>query len=158
MPDADATNPSPLAGEGQLAQRAGRGGVTDAILLERAKQMRANPTETERRIWSILRSHRLAGFKFRRQQRLGRYIVDFVNFERRLIVEVDGSQHSDSAYDTDRDAWLRSQGFEVLRFWNNDALTETGIVADAIWNALHGTPPPLPAAARLSLSRKGRGV
>ena len=158
MPEARTTNPSPLAGEGQLAQRAGRGGATHTTLLERAKQMRAAPTEAERRIWSVLRSHRLADFKFKRQQILGQYIADFVNFERRLIVEADGSQHADSSYDSDRDAWLRSQGFAVIRFWNNDALAETGVVADAIWGALHESPPPLPAAARLSLSRKGRGV
>ena len=158
MPDAGTTNPSPLAGEGQLAQRAGRGGITDATLLDRAKQMRANPTEAERRIWSILRGHRLAGFKFKRQQLLGRYIVDFVNFERRLIVEADGSQHAESAYDIDRDAWLHAQGFSVVRFWNNDALAETSVIADSIWHALHEPAPPLPAASRLSLSRKGRGV
>ena len=157
MSELGTPNPSPLAGEGQLAQRAGRGGVTDAALLERAKRMRANPTEAERRLWSVLRGHRLAGFKFKRQQILGRYIVDFVNFEQRLIVEADGSQHAENAYDIDRDTWLRSQGFNVVRFWNNEALAETGVVAEAIWRALHESSPPLPAASRLSLSRKGRG-
>ena len=148
-------NPSPLAGEGQAAQRPGRGGD---ILLDRAKAMRRNPTEAERRLWSILRSHRLAGFKFKRQQSLGNYIVDFVNFERRLIVEADGSQHAESAYDTVRDAWLKSQNFRVLRLWNNDILRDAEAAANAIWHALHQAPPPLPAAARLSLSHKGRGV
>ena len=147
--------PSPLAGEGQAAKRPGRGGD---ILLDRAKSMRRNPTEAERRLWSILRSHRLAGFKFKRQQRLGNYIVDFVNFERRLVVEADGSQHVENAYDLERDAWLKSEGFNLLRLWNNDILRETETVGDAIWNALHEVQPPLPAAARLSLSRKGRGV
>ncbi len=126
-------------------------------MLERAKQMRANPTESERRIWSILRGHRLAGLKFKRQQVLGRYIVDFVNFERRLIVESDGSQHAENEYDIVRDQWLTSQGFRVIRFWNNEALADTSAVADSIWHALHNVPPRLPAAARLSLSRKGRG-
>jgi len=115
--------------------------------------MRSNPTEAERRLWSILRGHRLAGFKFKRQQVLGTYIVDFVNFEGRLIIEADGSQHAESAYDIQRADWLKSQGFAVLRFWNNDALADTAIVADAIWHALHAAPPPLPAASRLSLSR-----
>ena len=127
-------------------------------MLDRAKRMRADPTEAKRRIWSILRSHRLAGFKFKRQQILGRYIVEFVNFERRLIVEADGSQHAENAYDIDRDEWLGSQGFKVVRFWNNEALADTNAVADSIWHALHDATPPLPAAARLSLSRKGRGV
>ena len=147
--------PSPLAGEGQVAQRPGRGGGS---LLDRAKKMRRNPTEAERRIWSILRGHRLAGFKFKRQQQIGHYIVDFINFKNRLIVEADGSQHANSAYDAERDAWLRGQGFSVIRFWNNDALAETSVVADAIWHALQAAPSPLPAAARLSLSRKGRGA
>ena len=120
--------------------------------------MRRNPTEAERRLWSILRSHRLAGFKFKRQQQIGNYIVDFVNFERRLVIEADGSQHLENAYDLARDAWLKSQGFNLLRFWNGEVLRDTEIVADAILNALHDAPPPLPAAARLSLSRKGRGV
>ena len=158
MPEAGPTNPSPLAGEGQLAQRAGRGGTTHATMLDRAKRMRADPTEAECRIWSILRSHRLAGFKFKRQQILGRYIVDFVNFERRLIVEADGSQHAENAYDIDRDDWLGSQGFNVIRFWNNEALADTSAVADSVWHALQTDAPPLPAAARLPLSRKGRGV
>ncbi len=70
--------------------------------------MRANPTEAERRLWSILRGRRLAGYKFKRQQAIGSYIVDFVNFERRLIVEADGSQHVENAYDIKRDAWLKA--------------------------------------------------
>ena len=155
MTPVEAPNPSPLVGEGQAAQRPGRGGD---ILLDRAKSMRRNPTEAERRLWSILCSHRLAGFKFKRQQRLGNYIVDFVNFERRLVVEADGSQHVENAYDLERDAWLKSEGFNLLRLWNNDILRETETVGDAIWNALHEVQPPLPAAARLSFSRKGRGV
>jgi len=120
--------------------------------------MRRNPTEAERRLWAVLRSHRLAGFKFKRQQRLGNYIVDFINFERRIIVEADGSQHAENAYDVVRDNWLKEQGFKVLRFWNNEMLAETNLVADAIWHALLKAMPPLPAASRLSLSRKGRGV
>ena len=143
MDDAVSPRPSPLAGEGQVAQRPGRGGES---LLDRAKQMRRNPTEAERRIWSILRGHRLAGFKFKRQQKIGHYIVDFINFENRLIVEADGSQHANSAYDAARDAWLRGQGFSVIRFWNNNALAETSVVADAIWHALQAAPSPLPAA------------
>jgi very-short-patch-repair endonuclease len=118
-------NPSPLAVVGQLAKRAGRGGVTEAVLLERAKWMRQNPTEAERRLWSILRAKRLSGFKFRRQQVLGWYIADFVNLEQRLVVEADGSQHADSAEDAQRDGWFRSQGFAILRFWNNDILARS---------------------------------
>jgi very-short-patch-repair endonuclease len=129
---------------------------SEQLLLERAKWMRANPTEAERQLWSILRAKRMVGYKFKRQQVLEWYIVDFVNFEHRLIIEADGSQHADSDSDATRDAWLQDQGFAVLRFWNNDVLARTDLVADAIWQALN-TPPPLPAASRLPLSRKGRG-
>jgi very-short-patch-repair endonuclease len=118
--------------------------------------MRQNPTEAERRLWAILRAKRLSSYKFRRQQIIDWFIVDFVCFEHRLIVEADGSQHAESAEDAKRDAWLRSQGFEILRFWNNDILTRSEAVADAIWQAFNAAPP-LPAASRLSLSRKGRG-
>jgi very-short-patch-repair endonuclease len=131
-------NPSPLAGEGQAATRPGRG----EELLRRAREMRKNPTEAERRIWSMLRNKRFSGFKFKRQEVLGNYIVDFVCFERRLIIEADGSQHAESAYDLARDGWLRSQGFEVLRLWNNIVLGEPYIAEDAIWHTLHS--PPLP--------------
>ena len=103
--------------------------------------MRRNPTDAERRLWSLLRSKRLAGVKFKRQQPIGPYIADFVNFERKLIVEADGSQHVESQSDERRSAWLRNQGFSVLRFWNDDILVRTEIVADAIWAALQ---PPLP--------------
>ena len=77
-------------------------------------------TDTERILWSALRDRRFEGYKFRRQVPLGRYIVDFICFEHRLIIEVDGGQHSESDRDAIRDAWLASQDFRVLRFWNVD--------------------------------------
>ena len=154
--------PSPLAGEGgarSRSEREGEGGFpTHAELLARAKWMRANPTEAERRLWSVLRDRRLAAFKFKRQQIIAPYIVDFVCIGRRLIIEADGSQHADNKDDVRRDRFLRGQDFEVLRFWNNQVLTETGAVANAIYAALI---PPSPSQAfglGPSLSRKGRGV
>jgi very-short-patch-repair endonuclease len=106
--------------------------------------MRSNPTEAERRLWSNLRNKRLATYKFKRQQVIGRYIVDFVNFERRLIVEADGSQHAESADDLVRGDWLNSQGFNIVRFWSNDILARTQDVANAIWHALQQPLSPLP--------------
>lgn len=86
----------------------------------KARELRKNQTEAERAVWSQVRSRRLQGYKFRRQQSLGRYVVDFVCFEERVIVELDGRHHSEQiAYDSKRDVWLESQGFRVLRFWNN---------------------------------------
>src|SRR4051812_28572576 len=97
--------------------------MTENLLLDHARHMRREPTEAEKRMWRILRDRRFGRFKFRRQQPLGRYILDFVCLEQKLIVEVDGSQHADSAYDETRDTWLHARGFTVLRFWNNDVLT-----------------------------------
>lgn len=87
----------------------------------------------------------MTGFKFRRQVIIDGYIVDFVNFEYRLIVEADGSQHAESKYDKRRDAYLEKQGFQVLRFWNSDILKDSGAIAETIWHALQT--PPLPSAA-----------
>jgi very-short-patch-repair endonuclease len=147
--DSDIANPSPLAGEGgaRAEDVGGRGDVPSRkLLLARAKWMRANPTDAERRLWTIVRNKRLSGYKFKRQVVLDWYIVDFINFEHRLIVETDGSQHADNTYNERRDAYLKTQGFTVLRFWNRDALKETKAVAETIWCALQ-SPPPLPSAA-----------
>jgi very-short-patch-repair endonuclease len=108
--------------------------------------MRANPTDAEKRLWSTLRNKRLSDYKFKRQVILDWYIVDFVNFEHRLIIEADGSQHADNTYDERRDAYLKGQGFNMLRFWNSDTLKETKAVTETIWCALQ-SPPPLPSAA-----------
>jgi very-short-patch-repair endonuclease len=87
----------------------------------RTKELRKYQTSQEQKLWASLRSRRFVGFKFRRQVLLGRYIVDFVCFEKRLIIELDGSQHTDQqAYDENRDTWLIEQGYRVLRFWNHE--------------------------------------
>ena len=90
----------------------------DEWLRQRAKEMRREPVLYERRLWKLLRDRRLAGLKFRRQFKIGRYIVDFICFRHRLIVEADGPQHEDRAEDAARDEWLSAQGFRVLRFPN----------------------------------------
>lgn len=106
--------------------------TTPAELRRRAKAMRREPTEAERRLWAILRAKRLEGLKFKRQAPIGPYIADFVCFELRMVVEADGGQHADSDYDARRDAWFAASGFLVLRFWNNDILQEPDGVADRI--------------------------
>jgi very-short-patch-repair endonuclease len=111
--------------------------------------MRRHPTDAERKLWSLLRSHRLASWKFKRQQQIGEYIVDFACFGARLIVEADGSQHAGSAADVNRNAWLKAQGFRILRLWNNDILTNPEGVAAAIIAALETPlPNPLPQGER----------
>ncbi|MBW9270536.1 MAG: endonuclease domain-containing protein [Candidatus Thiodiazotropha sp. (ex. Lucinisca nassula)] len=107
-----------------------------------AKRLRQNMTEAERVLWKQLRAHRLSDQKFRRQQPIGPYIVDFVNFGANLIIECDGGQHNQSATDRKRDAWLNQQGFQVLRFWNHDILNNTESVLTEILTLL----PPSPAA------------
>ncbi len=87
-------------------------------------------------MWLHLRNRRFVNFKFRRQVPIDHYIADFVCFSARLIVELDGSQHADSTYDTIRDAYLRAQGFHLLRLWNHDILARPDAVLDAVWNAL----------------------
>jgi very-short-patch-repair endonuclease len=80
-------------------------------------------TDAERKLWQALRKRQLLGMKFRRQVPIGRYFVDFVCFEKKLVIEVDGSQHKELfEYDGKRTAWLNSRGFKVLRLWNNDVL------------------------------------
>ena len=102
----------------------------------RARQLRANPTEAEKRLWQALRDKQLDGHRFRRQASIGPYIADFVCFERRLVVEVDGGQHTDDTGDVKRTSWLESQGFRVLRFWNNEVLENREGVLERISGAL----------------------
>jgi very-short-patch-repair endonuclease len=102
-----------------------------------ARELRGRMTDAEALLWKLLRNRRLAGFKFRRQHPMGRYILDFYCDEKKLCIELDGSQHMKSAnYDSNRDAWLQTQGVRVLRFWTNQALTETEGVMEAIYEAL----------------------
>jgi very-short-patch-repair endonuclease len=134
--------PPPSAGEGQPARSGGRERGRKKVLRERAKSMRSEPTPAEHRLWRILRAKRLAGFKFKRQLPVDCYIVDFVCLERRLIIEADGGQHSESTYDEKRDSHLLGQGFRVLRFWNDDIFNNEEGVVTSILNALTA---PLPA-------------
>ena len=116
-------------------------------MLNNAKTLRSNQTTAEQRLWYHLRAHRFMGFKFKRQKPMGRYIVDFVCLEHRLIIEVDGGQHAEQvAYDQYRDAWLRSQGYTVLRFWNNDVMQQMEGVLEQIRCTL--SPSPSPASVR----------
>ena len=104
--------------------------------IENARRLRKSMTDAERALWRLLRSRQVEGRRFRRQEPVDHYIVDFICFEERLIVEVDGGQHSESEGDKERDAYLRSQGFRVLRFWNNEVLSNPESVYRIIVNAL----------------------
>ena len=114
-----------------------------------ARRLRGEPTEAERHLWHVLRSKSM-NVKFRRQTIIGRYIVDFVCFEKKLIIEIDGGQHNQSKLDIKRDEWLNSQGFNVIRFWNNEVLGNLDGVYQKIEESLQA---PLP-----NPPHKGEGI
>ena len=117
------------------------------LLRDRARHMRANPTKAESRLWRMLRDRRLPSLKFRRQHVIAPYIVDFACLERAIVIEADGGQHADSRSDVGRDRYLKRRGLTVLRFWNNEIMSNPAGIFDAIEAALH-TPHPS-AALRL---------
>lgn len=98
-----------------------------------ARRLRKRPTEAEQRLWSRLRRQQLDGFRFRRQAPIGRYVVDFVCFSTSLVIEVHGGEHAfQRGRDERRTRWLESQGFHVLRLWNNEVLGNTEGVLEVI--------------------------
>ena len=103
-----------------------------------AQRLRANVTDAELKTWYMVRDRRILGAKFRRQQAIGPYVVDFFRAEFGLVIEIDGSQHAEeqAGYDRARTRWLEAKGYKVIRFWNNDVLFEPRSVADAIYHAL----------------------
>ena len=118
-----------------------------------SRRLRRNATLAEQRLWYRLRSRSLCGTKFVRQEPIGPYIVDFVCRERRLVIEVDGGQHSECERDAIRDGWLRDHGYQVLRFWNNDVIENTDGVLEAIVEVLRASPSP-----RLRGEGRGEGA
>jgi very-short-patch-repair endonuclease len=130
--------PSPPKGE-----RAGARGRN------KARELRRSETDAERKLWRFLRDRQLGGYKFRRQHPVGLYIVDFACIERGLIVELDGGQHAEQRrYDARRTEFLATQGFKVIRFWDNDALTQTDAVLEMILHELASCPSPQPSPRR----------
>jgi very-short-patch-repair endonuclease len=118
-----------------------------------AKTLRHTLTEAELDLWQLLRSRQLCDVKFRRQVPIGPWIADFVCFEHMLIVEADGSQHADSRRDERRDADLRSRGFRILRFWNNDILVNLTGVLEKILSEIEEAPSPRGLRPRPSPTR-----
>lgn len=102
-----------------------------------AKALRKRSTNAERIIWGCLRAKRFKSLKFKRQEPIGDYIVDFVCYDRKLIIELDGGQHAmPESKDSERDKWLNSQGFKVLRFWNNHVLNNLVAVLESIYSTI----------------------
>jgi 2-isopropylmalate synthase len=130
---------------------------TDPVILDRARQMRREMTDAERKLWRILRNRAFAGVKFRRQFPIGNYIADFCCHEHRLIVELDGGQHAEQeAADALRSRFLAAEGFRVLRFWNEQVLTGSEFVLAEILaaiNKIERAPSPVARDARRPLPR-----
>lgn len=116
-----------------------------------ARSLRKRMSDAEIKLWKCL-SRKQLGVIFRRQYPIGDYIVDFVSFDARIVIEVNGEQHAESETDKLRDEWLRSQGFKVLRFWNNDVLTNIKGVIDLIGEQIS---PPL--VGGVAAKRRGKG-
>jgi len=109
-----------------------------------ARGLRKRQTDAERALWSKLRNKQIEGVKFRRQQPIGSYIVDFVSLERKLIIEIDGGQHNQRKVrekDEEREKWLKEKGYQILRFWNNDVLTNIEGVLEKIKETLEEISP-----------------
>jgi very-short-patch-repair endonuclease len=110
--------------------------------VERARGLRRSMTDAEQAIWYRLRNRALGGHRFRRQHDIGPYIADFVCKEAMLVLEIDGGQHGDQLhYDMHRTAYLQSQGYRVLRFWDNDVLKDIESVLEVVWEALASAAP-----------------
>jgi adenine-specific DNA-methyltransferase len=103
----------------------------------RARKLRKNLTDPERLLWHHLRNHQIKGFKFRRQHPIGNYFADFICPSKKLVVELDGGQHADrTAYDAKRTAYMESNGYRVIRFWNNDVMRDVDSVLEVILRTL----------------------
>lgn len=104
---------------------------------EFVQYLRSHQTDTEKHLWQLLRNRCFARYKFRRQHRIDNFVVDFVCLRRQLIIELDGTQHREQPdYDVQRSAYLKSLGFQMLRFWNQEILKNTQAVMDKIHQAL----------------------
>jgi len=137
--------PRPLAGEGK-----GEGVRVPQELKNRARELRSKQTDVEAKLWRRLRDRQVFGAKFRRQHPIGPYIVDFCCPTLRLIVELDGGQYAkQTVADESRTHFLESRGYRVLRFWNNQVMTQLDAVLEEISKWCVDPHP--------SLSLKGRG-
>jgi type I restriction enzyme M protein len=126
------------------------------FLTKKAKALRKNQTSHEKCLWRLLRAHRFAGFKFRRQHDIGPYIVDFYCHEKKLIIELDGGGHSKEPQeqkDKNRDQYFKNRGYQLLRIWNNELFENQAHVLEFIFKILCTPATPLPCPS----PRRGEG-
>ena len=116
------------------------------------RELRKYATEAEILLWENIRAKKCSGLKFRRQEPIGNYIIDFVCFHPRIVIELDGNHHSEKDQkerDQNRDEWLKQEGFEILRFWNREVLKDVSVVLKKIAGSAFPSPPaPLPQGER----------
>ena len=124
----------------------------------RPRELRRNASIAENRLWYVLRNRGLAGLKFVRQFPVGPYITDFACREAALVIELDGGQHADNATDAVRTAFLNTEGYSVLRFWNDEVLNHRDTVCELILGVIDGSPSPDLRFAPATLSPMGRGI
>ena len=124
-----------------------------AFKRSQARNLRHASTDAETKLWWLLRSRQLADIKFRRQVPLGPWVVDFVSFDKMLVVEADGSQHTENIRDQARDTDLQKRGFRILRFWNNDILRNANGVLEQILETIRQSPSPRGLRPRPSPTR-----
>ena len=111
---------------------------TTPKIFARAKQLHRDMFPAEAKLWKHLRAHRMENVHFRNQHAIGNYIVDFCAPRRKLIIELDGSQHLEhQEYDEQRTKYLEARGYRVLRFWNRDVMNNMDAVLQVVWNALN---------------------
>ena len=127
------------AGEGWGEGKTGMCSM-NSTLIQQARQLRRNITDAEDALWYFIRNRQLHGYKFKRQVVMGHYIVDFACHHRKLIIELDGGQHLEHReYDKKRTIFLQQQGYQVLRFWNDEVLQEIENVLTHILSVLETT-------------------
>ena len=161
LEEAGASNTLPACGERRRGERATFGKGFDSTRhrtsMNRAEDLRKNPTDAEKRLWQCLRASQLCGVKFRRQQSIGHYIVDFVAMSKKLVVELDGGQHAEEKkqHDINRTNYLNGLGYNVLRYWNHDIFENIEGVLEDI--SAHLTAKQAFPSPNLS-PRAGRGI
>jgi very-short-patch-repair endonuclease len=125
----------------KLSEGLMRGAFKMSKLKKFQKSLRVSQTNAEHFLWHQLRNRHFEGYKFRRQHIIQGYIVDFVCLDKKLIIELDGDQHSEQInYDNERTLKLEKDGFRVIRFWNNEVFLNMGSVLETIYQALNNTP------------------
>ncbi len=135
--------------------------LSNKNLLNFAKNHRRNLTPAEVKLWNILKNNKLESCKFRRQETISNYIVDFICYEKNLVIEIDGGQHNQDTNelsDEKRTEYLKKQGYKVLRFWNNEVLGNIEGVYKVISNTIKETKPSPANHSDQSTSPYGRGI